>query len=77
MLFCPENAIEEIGREVGVIESGRAEGFRFVQGRLRIGEVMAPPLIRGVKNAGISSDVTIIDSPPRNLMSGNRISKRC
>lgn len=63
-LFCPENAIEEAGREVGVVETGKAEGFHFVQGRLHIGEVMSPPLIRGVKNAGISSDVTIIDSPP-------------
>ena len=64
MLFCPENAIEEAGREVGVVETGKAEGFHFVHGRLHIGEVMAPPLIRGVKNAGTSGDVTIIDSPP-------------
>jgi len=62
--FCPENAISEEGREVGVVERGQAEGLHFGQGRLRVGEVMAPPLIKAVKQAAVESDVTIIDAPP-------------
>ncbi len=64
MRFCPEKAITEEGREVGVVETGRAKGFRFGQGRLRIGEAMAPPLIKAVKQAAVPNEVTIIDAPP-------------
>lgn len=62
--FCPENAIREEGREVGVVQTGRAAAYRFVQGKLKIGEVMAPPVIRAVKNASDHCDITIIDAPP-------------
>lgn len=64
VLFCPENAITEDGREIGVVEIGSAKGFRFVQGRLRIGEVMAPPLIGAVRQAVLENEVTIVDAPP-------------
>jgi len=64
MHFCPENAISEEPREVGVVETGQAQGFRFAHGKLRIGEVMAPPLIKAVKQAAGQADVTIIDAPP-------------
>lgn len=64
MLFCPENAITEEGRAVGFVETGRAKGFRFVQGRLRIGEVMAPPLIGAVRQSALENEVTVIDAPP-------------
>ncbi|GAG22673.1 unnamed protein product, partial [marine sediment metagenome] len=43
--LCPEEAITEADRETGVIESGRADGIAFVQGRLTVGEAMAPPVI--------------------------------
>jgi len=62
--FCPEEAICEERREVGVVESGEAQGFLFGHGRLRIGEVMAPPLIKAVKQAAVENEVTIIDAPP-------------
>ena len=64
MLFCPENAITEEGREIGYVEIGSAKGFRFVQGRLRIGEVMAPPLIGAVRRKALENEVTVIDAPP-------------
>lgn len=64
MRFCPEKAITEEGREVGVVETGRAKGFQFGQGRLRIGEAMSPPLIKAVKQAAAQSEITIIDAPP-------------
>jgi len=61
--ICPEKAISEEKREMGVVEWGRADGIDFVQGKLTVGEAMAPPVIRRVKKHG-DGDVTIIDSPP-------------
>ena len=63
-LFCPVEAISEEKREVGVVEVGRAKGFAFAQGRLRIGEAMSPPLIKAVKKAANKADLVIIDAPP-------------
>ena len=63
-IVCPEEAISQDRREVGVLEQGTANGFRFTQGRLRVGEAMSPPLIRKVKAAANSAQLTIIDAPP-------------
>ncbi len=63
---CPEKAITEEGREVGVVEEGRAGEVRFVHGRLAIGEAMAPPVIRAVKQRVDRSSTVIIDVPPGN-----------
>ncbi len=61
---CPENAITEIGRELGIIETGKYKHVELVQGRLRVGEAMSPPLIKQVKSF-IRPDATIIiDAPP-------------
>ncbi len=65
MMVCPRGAITEVDREVGTVEAGQAGKIRFVQGRLRIGEAMSPPLIRAVKKAASDDDcITIIDAPP-------------
>ncbi len=64
MAVCPENAISETGRELGVIESGHGHGVDFVHGRLRIGEAMAPPLIKAVRARTRPGGLTIIDAPP-------------
>ncbi len=61
---CPENALSETGRELGVIEMGRRHGVEFVHGRLRVGEAMAPPLIRKVQEYRRPEAITIIDAPP-------------
>ena len=45
---CPENAITETGRELGVIEIGHRNSLAFAHGRLRVCEAMSPPLIREV-----------------------------
>ena len=63
-LVCPEKAITEVDREVGVVESGRAGRVQFYQGRLNVGEAMAPPVIRAVKKVIANDGLTIIDSPP-------------
>ena len=63
-LVCPEDAITPVGREVGKVESGQANGFCFAQGTLRIGEAMAPPLIKAVKRKIDPAQTCIIDAPP-------------
>jgi len=62
--LCPENAISEADRQIGVVERGRAGDIDFVHGRLNIGEAMAPPLIRAVKKHLDRSRTVIIDVPP-------------
>jgi MinD superfamily P-loop ATPase len=62
--ICPQKAIKEEPREVGIIESGNSELINFVQGKLNVGEAMAPPVIRKVKSYIDKAGVTIIDSPP-------------
>ena len=64
MLVCPEHAVSEGGREVGKIEIGKRGTIRFGHGLLRIGEAMAPPLIRKVKEQTDDKGITIIDAPP-------------
>lgn len=63
--LCPQKAISEEEREIGLVESGQARGIEFVQGRLAIGEAMAPPLIRRVKEH-IARDgrIAIVDVSP-------------
>ncbi len=64
-LACPEDAIERKQREIGLVETGRAlDGVDFVQGRLRVGEAMAPPLIRVVKEKAGDGGLRIFDAPP-------------
>ena len=48
-ILCPEDAILEENRAIGVIESGYAGNIRFIHGRLTVGEIMSPPLIRQVR----------------------------
>lgn len=62
-LICPQKAIKEVNRSIGVVEKGKVGGIDFVQGRLNIGEAMATPLVRAVKEEITDGD-TIIDSPP-------------
>lgn len=64
VLFCPEKALTETEKAIGDVEYGHAQDIRFVQGELRIGEVLAPPLIRQVKQAIDHEGITIIDAPP-------------
>jgi len=48
-LLCPENAISETNREIGIMQIGKADTIEFIHGKLNIGEPMAPPLIREIK----------------------------
>lgn len=62
--FCPCNAIEEKNKEIGIVETGNRGGISFVHGRLNIGEMMAPPVIRAVKRHTDREKTVIIDAPP-------------
>jgi MinD superfamily P-loop ATPase len=62
--LCPEKAIKEVNKEIGVIEIGEAGGIQFIHGKLNIGEIMSPPLIRQVKDYINPTRTVIIDAPP-------------
>jgi MinD superfamily P-loop ATPase len=64
VVVCPENAISETGRELGVIKKGYVGSIEFVNGRLRVGEAMSPPLIKKVKSFLDPNKINIIDAPP-------------
>jgi len=63
-VVCPEGAISEGSRELGDVEEGKGAGVLMLQGRIRIGEAMAPPLIRQVRSRAATEKVVIIDAPP-------------
>jgi len=75
-LFCPEKAISEEGNEIGILEEGTAGSINFTHGRLNIGEPMAPPIIKKIKNKSkedyrgnqdndiTNHHITLIDAPP-------------
>jgi MinD superfamily P-loop ATPase len=62
--LCPKQAIKEIAREIGCIQTGLADRISFIDGCLNIGETMAPPLIRQVKANIDRTKQVIIDAPP-------------
>lgn len=62
--ICPEYAIAEVGKEIGVIQTGNTRGIEFVHGKLNIGEAMAPPIIREVKRHIKPGRINIIDVAP-------------
>jgi len=63
-LACPAGAITEKERTIGVIEEGYAGDSAFAHGRLNVGEVMSPPLIKAVCSTVRDRALRIIDVPP-------------
>ena len=63
-LVCPKNAITEKERQIGVIKKGESKGVEIVYGELNVGEAMAVPLIRAVKNQMKTNKNVVIDAPP-------------
>ena len=63
-LLCPQKAITEVNKEIGVVEIGKVNNLQFIHGKLNIGEVMSPPLIRAVKEYINPTRSVIIDVPP-------------
>lgn len=62
--FCPAGAIQEVGHLVGSVRQGGSGPIRFVDGLLRVGEAMSPPVIRAVRKAAPPVDLVVIDAPP-------------
>lgn len=49
-LNCPEYALKEVPRVLGVLQSGPTpHGIHFARGLMKVGETMAVPIIRGLK----------------------------
>jgi MinD superfamily P-loop ATPase len=65
-LICPEDAITERERAVGTLERGFWNTMEFIRGVLNIGEPMATPVIRVLKQTIDTSKRVILDSPPGN-----------
>ncbi|HNR34043.1 MAG TPA: ATP-binding protein [Candidatus Hydrogenedentes bacterium] len=63
-MACAARAISETDHAIGVVETGYANGVAFVQGRLKVGAAMSPPLIRATKAAAPANGIVIIDAPP-------------
>lgn len=66
-VVCPEKAITEIDRFIGTVETGSLNlpgSPSFGRGLMDIGQVMAPPVIRQVRQLEKEKELTIIDAPP-------------
>jgi len=64
MLVCPEKAITEKQKLIGYLEQGASGNVNFVHGRLQIGDVRTPALIKSVKQKINNEKIAIIDAPP-------------
>lgn len=63
-LLCPKKAIKEVNKDIGIIEIGNSGSIHFVHGRLKVGEIMSPTLIKQVKEYIDQRYIVIIDAPP-------------
>ena len=64
MLVCPTDAITEKQNPIGYFDLGSADGVKFAQGRLNIGDIHTPSLIKHVKQNAINKGIVIVDAPP-------------
>ena len=64
MAVCPQSAIMEKQRKIGIAEFGRANELLYGAGKLDIGAIQSPALIKHVKKRASDSDAVIIDAPP-------------
>lgn len=64
MAICPQGAITEKQRKIGIAEFGRSDGVLFGHGRLDIGAIQTPALIKYVKKRIRNDALSIIDAPP-------------
>jgi len=64
MAVCPQDAVKEKQRRIGIAEFGTADGIYFGAGKLDIGAIQSPALIKHVKREAINNGTVIIDVPP-------------
>lgn len=63
-LACPEKAIREVEKRVGVINRISAGRINLVEGRLDVGVALATPVIRELKKFIVKDHSVILDAPP-------------
>ncbi len=66
---CPAGVLTPDRRELGEVSWGQAGRLGFLQGKLRVGEAMSPPLMRAVRAKALalaaqSGADMIVDCPP-------------
>ncbi len=64
MAVCPEKAVDEVPRTIGIAEFGTSNGMAFGHGKLNIGTIQTPALIKYVKQRAQDDMLTILDVPP-------------
>lgn len=64
MLVCPQDAIREVGYEIGALEKGSIGTIGFTHGILHTGKPVGIPIIKKVKEQVGTSGIAIIDAPP-------------
>lgn len=62
--FCTPGALTEDYRQIGSVQYGHSGNVRVVEGRLNVGEVLAPVVIKAVKRECKDAPHVIVDSPP-------------
>lgn len=64
MTLCPQNAITEIPREIGVIETGISDNVSVITGCLNTGEVSGVPVVKTLLGMVDNKNDTVVDCPP-------------
>ncbi|MDX9703964.1 MAG: ATP-binding protein [Candidatus Auribacterota bacterium] len=64
MMICPCGAMCEKQRAIGVAEFGVAGNIKFGHGKLNVGAIQTPALIKYVKKKANINGVVVIDVPP-------------
>ena len=63
-LLCPEGALREEKRKIGIVQGGQRGELVFVQGKLEIGAALAPPVVEAVRAKEQGMGTVIIDAAP-------------
>jgi MinD superfamily P-loop ATPase len=63
-LVCPVDAVHEERRRIGEVRAHRRGGLRLLTGFLDIGQPLATPLIRRLKELVGDDGLQVLDSPP-------------
>ncbi|RKY02433.1 MAG: (4Fe-4S)-binding protein [Spirochaetes bacterium] len=64
-LVCPEKAISEKDKIIGIIRQAKIENIHLSQGLLNIGEPMGTPIVKRLKKTiNPNHYLTILDAPP-------------
>lgn len=65
-IACTVDAISEEDYNIGEISNAQIGNINFFEGRLGVGKVMAPPVIRQIKESIEEDKINILDCPPGN-----------